>query len=161
MQLIGIFYPSVTLGDSDMTTSTMEMRTAIGNYVETHSPVELPAETDEALELGRLAGHPIGSEPELGHVTIQALYLLKDEGVITTTEKENTRLVEYVAPFDATEVESRGYNATDLFGASDALWDEAAALNQKLLAEENPAASAIRQELNAIYDQLGEIFNRP
>jgi hypothetical protein len=86
-----------------MTTNAMEMRRDIIGYVETHSPVELPLDVDTARELGRLAGHPLGSEPELEYLTAEAVQTLQTEGHIATTEKDDALLVEYTAPLEPAE----------------------------------------------------------
>lgn len=138
------------------------MRYAIEEYVGTHSPVEVAPRAETALELGKLAGHPLGSEPELELIIDGAVRQLKDEGLIAVTEKDDMTLVEYIEPLEAPEAKPMSYNHIDLFGESDALWDQAAEINKRLNQESDPdTVSSIRDELNAIYDQLGDVFNRP
>jgi hypothetical protein len=143
-------------------TTMQEAHNAIRGYVAENSPIRLETASTSniefAIKLGEVAGFAIGSEPEIKHVLGGAVYQLKDEGVIETTPKgENSLLVNYVEPLEVqSEVPRTGYTAADLFGASDALWDQAAEVHRKLQDNPDPATNA---ELIAIYDQLGEIFN--
>ncbi len=102
-----------------MTTTAIEMRQDIIGYVEKHQPVEIPLDIDTARELGRLAGHPVGSEPELDYVTAEVVQTLQGEGRITTVEKADTLLVECVTPLETTERKPSGTTPEEIFSPYD------------------------------------------